>query len=383
MSGVLRQEKMIKKSLYVCNTVFQLYTAINMRMNIMDEADIVDIVITDRTDFSHIEKALIKEGLFDNIYLINANEYYDNHFYKSMKLRYLIRRSKIEYFFSKHIFSKIAGWNLESYDELYICNHDHFAEIIYGSLYKKNRFIKVFEFEEGYGTYVRPLRNERKLDNNVLSQIYRIFNIKLLLPVTLNASYLYAPKLYCWEDNIKKIELQKFDVENLKLIEMLNRIFLYEKDDSFNKKVIILEESFITDGFKNNDYELIINTIEIIGKENVMIKLHPRNRTNRFEDLGVEVFCKPVPWEVVCLNENFDDKILVTITSNTAFAPKILYNSKCQVLFLYKLLKGYNLIMDGSKAELFFQKVKKLYGKEIFMPDNLDEYNDMLKRLKL
>lgn len=372
---------MNKKKIFICNTVFQLYTAINMRLNVFSKSDQVDIILTDRTDFSNIYKALKKEKVFDNVFLVEVNHFYNNVIYKNKLLRYLINKSKIDLLFPDFIIKKMTNHNLNYYEELFICNHDTFAELILNKLYKRNPKLELYEFEDGYGTYVRPLRNEKDEKKTVKKKSYELLGVKLLLPNLIKASYIYEPDLYCWQDQIKKVKLTKFNKDDIQTVELLNRVFSYEKSKFFNCKFIILEESFFADGYQNNDFDLFEITINIIGHEKIAVKTHPRNRVNRFINLNIDVFDSPIPWEVIVLNDNFDDKVLITISSNTAFTPKLLYSSDCRIITLYKLMEGYNPNFDSPKTELFFDKAKKIYKEDMYSPDTIEEYKKILLHL--
>lgn len=369
----------MSKKLIICNTVFQLYTAINLRVNHFHENDIVDLILTDRTDFREIPNRLEKEKLFSEIFHIKINDYYQKRIPFKIKIaRYLINKFKIDMIFSKNIVRSLFYRELEEYDELYISNHDTFAELLFNHLIAKNEVLRVFEYEDGYGTYVRPLRNENDSKKKFKQVLYNFLNVDLLLPETLQASYIYEPMLYCWVDEVKKIKLSKFDIEKKYLIDQLNRIFDYSPKDTFNKKFILLEESFSADGIKNNDFELFAETIRLVNKSNIIIKTHPRNRINRFQDFEVKVFSEPIPWEIITMNEKFDDKVLITITSSTVFTPKILYDSNCTIILLYKLMTGYNSIFDSSNMEEFIIKAKNKYGSKMYIPKTLSDLKSIL-----
>lgn len=46
-----------------------------------------------------------------------------------------------------------------------------------------------------------------------------------------------------------------------------------------------MEEAFLDDKVPSNDLELFLETAKIVGKENIVVKLHPRNKENRFEKI--------------------------------------------------------------------------------------------------
>lgn len=52
-----------------------------------------------------------------------------------------------------------------------------------------------------------------------------------------------------------------------------------------------------------NDVELIEALADKVGKQNMMVKIHPRNPVNRFEKLGYKTnHNTAIPWEVIVMN---------------------------------------------------------------------------------
>lgn len=374
----------MSKKLIVCNTVYQLYNAINLRQNVFNELDRVDIIITDRTDFGTIIEKLRKTSLFENVYFVEINKFYSNYLYKNKVVRYLVNNLKVELIFKEYYIRRLfqnEPFNGQ-YDEMYFSNHDTFSDLLYNYLYKNNSSIRIFEFEDGFGTYVRPLRNEKFNENDLLIKLFALLNIKFILPSRLIGAYLYEPELYCWKDDIPKIKMPKFDKNSSDDIKILNEIFNYSLSDYFDKKFILLEESFYADKIRNNDYELFSKIIELLGENSVLVKLHPRNRVNRFDRYSeLKVFNKPVPWEVITINESFDDKVLVTITSSTVFTPILLYDAKCKIISLYKLLEGYNPMFDNSNTEEYLIKAKGKFQDQMLIPDSMEELFKIIRSL--
>ena len=77
-----------------------------------------------------------------------------------------------------------------------------------------------------------------------------------------------------------------------------------------------MEEAFFDDKIPSNDLELVLRIAEIVGKDQMIIKLHPRNKVNRFQEYGFQTMQHTqVPWEITLMDEDITDKILFTISS--------------------------------------------------------------------
>ena len=62
------------------------------------------------------------------------------------------------------------------------------------------------------------------------------------------------------------------------------------------------------------------------------MKPHPRVDPNIYTELGIEIFDKDVPWEVYCLNNNIEEKILICTLTSAAVMPYILYGVINQIV---------------------------------------------------
>lgn len=73
--------------------------------------------------------------------------------------------------------------------------------------------------------------------------------------------------------------------------------------DLQNADVILMEECYSNDGLiKNEDIELFKQVIDIDKKFNSVVKLHPRSKTNRFENKFNVIKSQGISGEVYILN---------------------------------------------------------------------------------
>ena len=126
--------------------------------------------------------------------------------------------------------------------------------------------------------------------------------------------------------------------EKSELVEIFDNI-LEQCDNEISEKFIFFEESFNNDGLVTNDAELIDILWETLDKKDFILKHHPRNSTDRFKELLPTVDF-PMFWEHYFLKHNIENKVIVTVSSNTAFVPYIIAKIKPTVVLLYKLFNG-------------------------------------------
>ena len=286
-----------------------------------------DIIITDRIANSvELVNSLRKIKLFRNILFIPLNKLF----------RIRNKFSKLFMLYIKHA-NILTNY---SYDSFLFANFSIDVNIIYKNLVKKNKAIKVYMFEDGYATYSKyygttlaKISGNSTLFNNIIHSILNpaFHDVKGI--------YLFSPSLLTYTPEFKIIKMNAFDSSSLSIF---NKIFKYDelKDKYQNKKVIFFEESYFADGIKTEDIQIVEKISNIVGKDNIIIKIHPRNPVNRFKELGYTTNINTnIPWEVIALNMDLSNKILVTIASVAAIVPKALLGKKYTGILLMNLLE--------------------------------------------
>lgn len=364
-----------KRNLYICNTTYQLIVCVHLVMK-HNQCDLNDIILTDRTDFSRTANALRGEKIFNCVMEIHPKALYKGkgtNELKWMKMQDVLAPMKI----LKYRYKISLG----EYDTLYACNMaDTVVMEVYSALKKKNPALETCEFEDGYGTYVRPLRVPGN-DKSKTRLAYRIMKTPFLTSAEINRTFLFFPELYVYPDNIPKEKLQPMDMKNPEIAELLQRVFGCQ-EYHISRKYIILEESFKAEGEVNNAEELFTTIIDWVGEENVMLKTHPRNGGNSYHERNVQIFDAPVAWEALIATENMDDKVLITCTSGTSINTKLLYHSKCKIVFLYRLLEGdLSSLFLSPVTQQYLGEFKKNFAEEVFVPENVQELKEVILQM--
>ncbi len=352
------------KRLYVCETPFQLIVSLFLIKQNFKNNVINDLIVTD--DFSGAKKItsnIKKSNLFKSVYYYkkNCNNTFD-------KLKYLVNYKKL----NKDIFGEYN----DSYDEIYMWNYDSFTSTLRNSL---NRKVKCFIFEEGYISYF-PYKD-------VISRpwLLKIINIKNRFIFRKNREnidgiYLFEPELLMYNPKcpIYKIDRTVYDLRDLS--EIIDLIFESKRISKYyDKKYILFEENHP----EYKDFEIFKKIINIVGKDNVIIKLHPRRFQNRFESLGVKTLGSDgVPWEAIALSKEFNDNVLISISSGSITSYRMLCGKKSQCYLLYKI-ESSNLKQFNLKYKSFWNNLESnIDEKGIHFPTNAKEFYDMLKEEK-
>lgn len=358
---------MKKKNLIIVNTYFQLMTIINMCLNNLKE-DVNDLIVTDKSaDMEEKINKLKEYNIFKNIYYVKSKDICIDKNKVKKYLTYLFDRKKI-----------LTVELKEVYDYLYFFNYDLLTYCTLDEIAKKNKNVKCKKYDEGFISYLYDVKN------NNINNIVRKLLLRKNIDKSIEAYYLYHPDLICYDSKYPIEKIKVLDKSDEKLKSIYNNIFNYTKD-KIKQKYIFFEESFFCDGGKDvNDLELILKIAETVGKENLLVKLHPRNKINRFAEYGIATNKTiGIPWELIQMNDDFSDKVLLTISSGSVLASKLYFNDNIKTYLLFNCTDK----MSNMVTEKYFEYLKKLENKfgldNFIIPKNEEEFLKKLNESKM
>lgn len=234
---------------------------------------------------------------------------------------------------------------------------------------------KIEMFEEGTITYTKQFA-----DGDAQTTPYRRFVDKIGVINRLSTLYVFNPMFLSWSPkNGQIIELPRLTNLSEDFTCNLNYIFGYNTSiDKYDKKLIFFEESHVMEGFEVPDIQILERIAQKIGKENIMVKIHPRNPVNRFAKLGYKTnVVTSIPWELIILNQPMADKILVTISSGSVIYPYLYFGIRVKTYSLLNCLSERPGLMKGDNG-ILMQRIYKTYPEVFEAPESLDEFINML-----
>lgn len=343
----------MKKTLIIATTVYHIIVAIQMRRTVLKSHDL-DLIIGDETpNIERLVRPLQKTKLFNEIYFVKMNDY------NKAKGRYE-QYTKLDYCLKKHIDIQ-RMFRVEKKYDIFLVPYFH---PFYLNLYSfirtfVNKKIHVYLYEEGLAIYSNIgiiLDNYKKDCENV--SIYRRTHYGVMLN-EIRGIITFNPQLYQWGKQYKKIQIPYLNREDKKLLNILNDVFEYhgEYESQYKKKVIFFEEAKYADGISVNDISVVNRIADVVGKENVLVKLHPRMIKNRFQPLGYETNSDNlIPWELLYMNHDFENTLLVSVASSSIVHPMILFKDNLHALFLFKMVHSF-LPVDLQMHQKFIEEV--------------------------
>lgn len=350
---------MSKRVLFICNSSYQLLTATQLRLTYYEQFD-ADLIISNQfSNAEQIGKKAKSTGLFQHVQFIENKKQT----------------------FSSRIKETIFDWKqirkfrrqLGIFDEVCFSNISVFT-ILFTRFYQTKQLL-INIFEDGFITYSKAF-----LAMDRVSMIARLLLPQGVLGRT-NKLFVFTPQLLDWHiDTIHVQPIPTIQRDNKSTIHLLNTIFGYQDGvDTYDKKYIFMEESFFADKYPVNDVEMVQTLAEKVGKGNVMVKLHPRNGVNRFEDMGIKtnkVFS--TPWELIVLNQNIQDCTLVTISSSSILQPYLIFGQPIQSIALLNTLSQRPGNMQGELGD-YMARLFARFPNICHCPKTMDEFIQSIK----
>ena len=371
MNTSLRTESKKMKKLIICNNVYQILVALWI-VHTSDRSESWDAIVSDHMNNSERVAQRMREcSLFENVYHVRTLA-----LIKNQVSHDVITRIVNAVFPMREL--REYGDISPVYSDVYFANFDNFSQVLYNALIHKNSDLKLHVFEEGLASYSSFARYYTELNgyygernSGIRKYLHKYVYRTRLIPGNLSEFLAFNPQLIQWDPECRIREMEKIDCQDLAFRKIVNGVFSFDPSvQEYDKKYIFFEESFFAEGSEVNDVELIEQLAQRVGKENMMVKIHPRNPVNRFKQRGYKTNRNTaIPWEVVVMNaDDISDKILVTVASSCILNPIIVFGKNVRAYSLYDCIDHIPPILQGGYWDL----VEKVY----------QQYPSMISRCK-
>ncbi len=363
------------KILAICNTPYQIICAVNLRQTKFAD-DEMDIILSDHmNNVRSLEENIKSTALFRNVFVVESFGYCRRQG-QYASLRYRIG-------FGNRILKEMLDLQ-QRYDVLLLSNVDPFADRVYERCVQLNKNLQVYAFEDGYGTYVYYGKSIEYIKNvqehRTVMKVLRLFGRKRAA-LHIDKLFLYSPSNMEWKLNFPLEQMPALNSSDEELRRVLNTIFAYEKNkDDYRAKFIFFEESYRREGMVLPDVLLVEMVASWVGKENIIVKTHPRSGCKLFEELGYAVNQNTaIPWELVWMNEKeMCEHVLLSISSGSISTGNSLFGESVQAVPLHKLLFGIGNV-DLNEYHRWLER--NIYEKKpdmFFVPKTLEELQTYL-----
>lgn len=339
----------MSNNLILCNSVYQVFVALWLKHNMLSEEN-SDIIISDHMNgYDLIAESIKKTGLFKTVYTVKSKHFVFGSYEYSSQLQKFFYRT-----FPKKELYKFIKLKTK-YDSFYFSNLDEFSELIYDVLKRRNNKMKVNIYTDGISTQSKLFEgyyNDTDIPKTKKYKFFALISGKKYIYGNINKFLVFEPDLMEWDPKCKVVKINPVSKDET-FLNIVNQVFEYENiEDEYNEKYIFFEESFYADSGYMEDVELIEKLAEIVGKENLLIKIHPRNPKNRFKELGYKTNKNTsVPWEVIAMNIDLSDKKLISIASSSILNPKQVLGINTQAYSLINCLNEVPELLDSPLSK--------------------------------
>lgn len=356
--------------LFLCNTLYQLVSACCIRE--MFPNDEAELILTDHSSGSKgiAEKFEINSHIFDKVYYSETKHLYKQDAHKDWATL------KKEICNLEEVLSILP---LKcSYDSFFCANSEPFSLRIVNYVKLTNKSAQINWFEDGLSAYYFDKQYFQTGKEYLKSKILNFFGF-YSVTANVNNYYVFNPDKMEWKPRAR---LCKIVAMSETLNQKLSKIFDVDNCvDKYEEKYIFFEDG-ARDWTTDVDIEVVRMISEIVGKDNLFVRIHPRNSVNRFKELGFKTNEDTfTPWEIISGKLQLEDKVLLTIYSQCIITPETVYGKDYKAISLAKL--------DNSLAEIMkpqFDFINKHYlsknENKYFVPNSKGELKQILKKLQ-
>ena len=362
--------------LFICSTPFQIMNAVNLAITVLKD-EIKDLYILDHSPECHKYYLILKENeFFRQVYFLKTREAYS--LLKKNKVINLLSYTKkaLNALNYKKLEKNIP--NKESrYNTVFLAYPDLPTQIIYYYFKKQNSNIKLNLFEDGIYTYNALNKKDSWLRINFSRIVFGSYVLDDCKKV-----YTYKPSFI----NVKNRNIEKLKIPEIKKtgnegVAILNKLMAYDECylKYLSNKCIYFDQPFGFDAIMKQQLKIIEIISEVIGPEHVGIKMHPRTQGDVYKDICKTINIK-IPFEVLELNFDINNKILISILSTACLNPKIIFNEEPYIILLYKIV---DLNATDDAFLDIVSKVKDSYNNKnkFFIPETIEELKTILVEL--
>lgn len=322
---------MSRKILFICNTYYQLIVAMQLALTVFEE-DEVDVILSDHSvGAKKVADRLQDTRVFRDVLYLETLK-----FYASKEGLFRKARDFVDCHVSKRRILEIEC----GYDEIVSYSISDFEYAVCDTVFAKGETPVFSRMEEGLLSYSVQVEGgfSQRIGNK-----YRKWKGGFCPGLPSCVFYCFFPELII-DSRLRGISIPPIGLRQERLVAALKHAFSYERF-SFDEPFIFFASSSDVDGFPMGETPLVLSLAEELGRENVLVKMHPRDDRTVYEDYGLRVMRgSPIPWEICQICEDLSDRTLLSQTSGA--------------------LLGANSLIDKPARGFFVQNERSLSEKE-------------------
>ncbi|MCD8250210.1 MAG: alpha-2,8-polysialyltransferase family protein [Lachnospiraceae bacterium] len=312
--------------------------------------DEVDLVVTDKTaSMEALYHSGRLEPYFHKVFFADGRKIKNP--YKSAPVTFW------ESFVHNGTTDRILSAPLGRYDRMYLGSPgmpDEIAKEIAKTLIRKNRKLSFHRFEDGFASYTKkPVHIINTPSGRFLYRILLRYDITQMEKEIL----FFEPEMAEREVDFEKHRIPQTQERIRRVTEMAKEIFQFEAHTP-SEEVIFLGQGAKNASGNPDTYQRLVRRLrDIAGDDHFVIKPHPRGIYDDFHG-ELQVYEDPCPVELAIASGEMEEKTLISFYSTACVAGKLLFHSKCRILFLYPLAE--DAFNEKCDYEHYFNSFSRL-----------------------
>lgn len=302
-----------------CDTYYQLLSAVHMS-NTLFQGQSVSLVLSDHSaGAEEVADRLRQTGAFDEVVFAKTKDVVYGKG-KARKIREIVSAG----------LGKASNFGSSAYDEVVFYGLNPWLYGIGDESVRCGKTVYWSRYDEGVLSYGTDF-SMGSLDRMV-EPLRRLFG-KYRITEEASRYYCYFPELKQgarWD--VRRIP--PLDGSCVGTIEILKKAFAFE-GFPYEQRFIFFASSSDIDGRPFGETESVFHVADIVGSENLLVKMHPRDSRDVYRSRGIAVMeNSQIPWEVVQLCAGLEGRSLLTITSGAFLSVSAMTGSEVRAAFL-------------------------------------------------
>lgn len=349
----------MKRILAICNTPFQVIVVARLR-EIYYANDHFDVLMSDQMVgyqdlVQHAEETLFftsVQGIQTKAFVFEKR--HNDGLTRVRNVLGFVKREKI--------LRAYYGGSLH-YDEILAFNIDRFTELLFECIVHHVPDVSVSLFEEGAPCYQHfsiayTSSRDRRMNRSLAGKIVDICLNRHYIFQAMKRVYAFIPEMLKDTFPFEMIRIPPLRVNESHFNNLLFHIFSYnEEQDAYDAKVVVFEECFNQDREVMDYGTLLRSFVHAVGKNNIIVKKHPRSQSTYFENEHFRVnSTQSIPWELIVLKHpELSNIVWASLCSGSMICPYYYENLHYQCVSLI----GIAQIAATPKQEEYFRFVKE------------------------
>lgn len=359
--------------LYNVGTFYELLNAIHIKMSLYPNEK-ADIILMDATDFSKQLAELRKMDIFENVY-DGKNAWYID---RALKTTEIDERKRL---LKKYYTEDCSDFTHKKYSDYFLGAQTPYFKLVYYALCENQIYPRVHLFEDGIYTYVLDFVNDCATDGFDHNS-YGAHDIRK----NIGSVFAYGEaEMYYGSEGFAYVQIPAFVLDK-ELFKKEKDIFreLWGECGLPKERFIFLEEGMFQDHLIAADTVLLEEIAQIVGKENIIVKRHPRCTHDRFSERGFKVLEQSgFPWELSLMNNEAEKYVLLSLSSTATTTGKTVLGKNIPAIQLYAMrpfgeagphCARKNFMAYAGALHAYMNQEDRIF----FVPKSSDELNEAL-----